>query len=281
MKVLVTGAKGQLGSDILKELSRRKIKYIPACREDFDITDVASVDEFIRSNMPDVIVHCAAYTGVDKAEDEPELCEKVNVNGTVNIARICSEIGAKMVYISTDYVFDGGGEEPYETNDKKGPLGVYGNSKLLGEEAVLEIVKKLFIVRISWVFGKSGNNFIKTMLRIGKENIEVKVVCDQIGSPTYTVDLAELLCNMIETDRYGTYHATNEGYCSWAELAEYVFRHAGYSTKVNEIKAAEYHTKAVRPYNSRLSKKSLDENGFQRLPKWDDAVDRYLKELGE
>lgn len=279
MKVLVTGAKGQLGSDIVNELARRKIDYFGAVRKDFDITDTISSSIFIRKIMPDVIIHCAAYTAVDKAEEDKQLAYMVNVEGTRNIALICKEIGAKMVYISTDYVFDGTGEKPYEINDKTRPLGIYGLSKLEGERIVLDLIEKIFIVRISWVFGKNGNNFIKTMLKIGKEKNEVGVVCDQIGSPTYSADLAILLCDMIKTEKYGIYHATNEGYCSWAQFAEEIFCLAGLDTKVKMLTTSQYPTKAKRPLNSRLSKASLDVGGFKRLPCWKNALKKFLNEM--
>lgn len=279
MKALVTGAKGQLGYDVVRELKKRNIECLGVDIDDFDITDAEASNEFIRNYRPDCVIHCSAYTAVDKAEDNAELCKKVNGEGTRNIAYICKQINAKMVYISTDYVFPGTGEHAYEVDDPTGPLSVYGKTKLEGEIAVRELLSKYFIVRISWVFGKNGNNFVKTMLRLGKERNEVSVVCDQIGSPTYTVDLAPLLCDMIETEKYGTYHATNEGFCSWAEFAKEIFKLAGYETKVNFIKTSEYPTRAKRPLNSRLSKKSLDEAGFSRLPSWKDAVRNYLGEI--
>lgn len=279
MKVLVTGINGQLGYDVVKELQKRKIEYIAAGRSEFDITDFDATRKFIKESMPDVVIHCAAYTAVDLAEDETEKAFAVNAEGTKFIAEACREIDAKMIYISTDYVFNGKGDKPYEVDDEKGPLGIYGKSKLKGEEYVLDILKKYFIVRISWVFGINGKNFIKTMLRVGKDRDEVSVVSDQIGSPTYTADLAVLLCDMAETDKYGTYHATNEGYCSWAEFAEKIFEIAGYKTKVKFISSDEYPSRAKRPMNSRLSKKSLDEEGFSRLPAWEDALERYINEL--
>lgn len=279
MKVLVTGVNGQLGYDVIRELKLRHYDCIGAGRTEFDITDFEAADKFIKNYKPDVVIHCSAYTAVDKAEDEPELCRKVNVNGTANIAKACKAIDAKMIYISTDYVFPGAGENFYEVNDKTAPLGVYGQAKLEGELAVKAILEKYFIVRISWVFGINGNNFVKTMLRLGKEREEINVVADQIGSPTYTVDLAKLLCDMAVSDKYGTYHATNEGICSWAEFTEEIFRQAGYSTKVNHIPSSAYLTKAMRPLNSRLSKASLDFGSFTRMPSWKNAVQRYLKEV--
>lgn len=279
MKTLVTGVKGQLGYDVMKVLNARNIECRGVDIEDFDITDCEAVSRFITDYHPDAVIHCSAYTAVDRAEDNVELCRRVNVEGPRNIAKVCKKIGAKLLYPSTDYVFPGTGETPYEINDPKGPQSVYGSTKLGGEEAVKELLDRYFIVRISWVFGKNGNNFVKTMLRLGKEHSEVNVVCDQIGSPTYTADLAPLLCDMVVTEKYGTYHATNEGYCSWAEFAAQIFRLAGYKTKVNFISTSEYPSKAKRPFNSRMSKKSLDEAGLRRLPDWQDALGRFLNEL--
>jgi len=278
MKILVTGVKGQLGYDVVKVLEERNIECLGVDIDDFDITDAKATSEYIRKYAPDAVIHCSAYTAVDKAEDELELCRKVNVDGPRNIAAVCKEIDAKMIYISTDYVFPGIGDKPYEADDPTGPLGAYGQTKLDGELAVKEILSRFFIVRISWVFGINGNNFVKTMLRLGKERKEINVVCDQIGSPTYTADLAPLLCNMVVTEKYGTYHATNEGYCSWAEFTEEIFKLAGYSTKVIPIPTSEYPTKAKRPLNSRMSKKSLDRAGFKKLPLWQDAVSRYVSQ---
>jgi len=279
MKVLVTGVKGQLGYDVMKVLQTRNIDCLGTGREDFNITDFSAAAKVITDYHPDAVIHCAAYTAVDKAEDNPELCKAVNVDGTRNLAKACKAIDAKMVYISTDYVFPGTGDQAYEVGDATGPLGVYGETKLGGELAVKEQLSKYFIVRISWVFGKNGNNFVKTMLKLGQTHDEVSVVCDQIGSPTYTADLALLLCDMVMTEQYGTYHATNEGLCSWAEFTAEIFTQARYKTKVNAIPSSEYPTRAKRPLNSRLSKKSLDEAGFKRLPAWQDALKRYLQEI--
>ena len=281
MKVLVTGANGQLGHDVIKELEKRKTDYIGTTRSDFDITNQAQVEEYIKNQNPKAVIHCAAYTGVDKAEDEMELCYKTNVQATENIAKICRKLNIKMMYISTDYVFSGTGENPYETNDRVEPLGVYGKTKLEGENKVKELLDKYFIVRISWVFGKNGNNFVKTMLKIGKDKDMLNVVTDQIGSPTYTTDLAILLCDMIQTEKYGIYHATNEGYCSWAEFAEEIFKIAAYDTIVNHISTEEYPTRAIRPKNSRISKQSLVKNGFTRLPCWKVALEDYIKRESE
>lgn len=277
MKVLVTGVGGQLGYDVMQELHKRSIDCCGADRAEFDITDFAATHKFITNYMPDAVIHCSAYTAVDKAEDEAELCRAVNAGGTENIAKACKEICAKMIYISTDYVFPGTGENFYEPDDATAPCNVYGKTKLAGELAVEKLLDKYFIVRISWVFGINGNNFIKTMLRLGETHKKLNVVADQIGSPTYTADLAVLLVDMVQTEKYGTYHATNEGVCSWADFAEKIFAVAGMDVKVNHITSSEYPTKAVRPKNSRLSKDKLVENGFNRLPTWEDAVERYVK----
>lgn len=277
MKVLVTGVGGQLGYDVIKELQKRNIECIGVDKVEFDITDFETAYKFIINYMPDAVVHCSAYTAVDKAEDEPELCHFVNAVGTENIAKICKEIDAKMVYISTDYVFDGTKEGFYEVDDIPNPVNVYGKTKLAGERVVQEILDKYFIVRISWVFGINGNNFVKTMLRLGKERSELNVVADQIGSPTYTADLAQLLVDMVQTDKYGIYHATNEGVCSWAEFAEGIFRVAGMDVRVNHITTSEYPTRAKRPMNSRMIKQVLKKRGFAYLPIWEDALKRFLE----
>lgn len=279
LKILITGVTGQLGYDVDKELKSRGIEALATSRNDFDITDFDKTREFIKNYKPDAVIHCSAYTAVDKAEDEKDLCYKVNAEATENIAKVCKEIDSKLIYISTDYVFSGEGDNFYEVTDETGPIGVYGASKLAGENAVKKILDKYFIVRISWVFGSNGNNFIKTMLRLGKERDELNVVSDQIGSPTYTVDLAKLLCDMVVTEKYGTYHATNEGICSWAEFAQEIFNQAGLKTKVNFITTDMYPTKAKRPHNSRLSKKALEDNGFKKLPDWKDALGRFLEEI--
>lgn len=278
MKVLVTGVKGQLGFDVCNELTKRNIENKGIDKEDCDITDEQAVLSYIKNYAPDVVVHCAAYTAVDRAEDDKEICCNVNVKGTEYIARACKEIDAKMVYISTDYVFEGKGDTAYEVDDKAAPDNTYGLTKYQGEEAVRKILNKYFIIRISWVFGINGNNFINTMMKLGESRSELNVVADQIGSPTFTYDLAPLICDMIATDKYGIYHATNEGYCSWAEFAEYIFSVTGQKVLVHHIKSEEYPTKASRPKNSRLSKASLDNAGFKRLPHWQDAVKRYIHE---
>ncbi len=279
MKVLVTGASGQLGHDVCAELARRGIEHMGTSSADLDVTDAPAVHEAVLRYDPDAVIHCAAYTKVDRAEDEPDKCWAVNADGTKNIALACREIGAKLIYISTDYVFPGDGERPYEPGDPVGPLGVYGESKLAGELAVRTLLEKYFIVRISWVFGTNGSNFVKTMLRLSENRDEVSVVCDQVGSPTYTADLAGLLCDMVITEKYGVYHATNEGTCSWAEFAAEIFRLAGRDTTVRTIPTCEYPTLAARPLNSRMGKDKLEQAGFQRLPAWQDALARYIKEL--
>jgi dTDP-4-dehydrorhamnose reductase len=281
MKVLVTGFKGQLGFDVIKRLEELNIECKGVDIEDFDLLEENLVSDYIENYSPTVVVHCAAYTAVDKAEDNIDVCRAVNLKGTKNIAVVCKKLGIKLMYISTDYVFDGTGEAAFETDAKKAPLGIYGLTKLEGEEIVEQLIQKYFIVRISWVFGINGNNFIKTMLRLAKDRDELSIVADQIGSPTYTFDLARLLCDMIATEKYGTYHATNEGYCSWYEFACEIFKQAGVHIKVKPVSTEEYPTRAVRPKNSRLSKKSLDDAGFKRLPSWQDAVKRFLIELNQ
>lgn len=279
MKVLVTGAEGQLGHDVCEALSVRGINYVGVGRKEFDITDEKTTQSYIINYHPDAIIHCSAWTAVDQAEDEPEVAKAVNAVGTRNIAVACHKIEAKMLYISTDYVFPGKGMRFYKPEDPTGPLGVYGATKLAGELAVREWTDRYYIVRTSWVFGKNGNNFVKTMLRLSETKNELAVVCDQIGSPTYTVDLAPLLCDMIETDQYGVYHATNEGVCSWAEFAEEIFKLVGKQIVVHHIHTSEYPSRAMRPLNSRMSKDKLEQMGFHRLPTWQNALKRYLREL--
>ena len=277
--VLITGILGQLGYDLSKELASRGVEFIAPSLEELELTTEAGAKNFILEKKPDVVAHCAAYTAVDKAESEAELAIKVNGFGTRWVAEACKEIGAKMIYISTDYVFCGDGKIPYEVHDEKKPVNMYGRSKLLGEDAVSTLLEKYFIVRTSWVFGINGHNFIKTMLKLGETKKSLRVVNDQIGSPTYTVDLAKLLADMAASEKYGIYHATNEGFCSWAEFAKEIFEQAGLDVEVEGIPTIEYPTPARRPFNSRLSKKSLDEAGFNRLPTWQDALKRYLVEL--
>ena len=304
MKVFVTGVGGQLGHDVMNELHKRGYVGVgsdiaPAysgvqdgsavCTMDYvpmDITDAAQVQQVLESVRPDVVIHCAAWTAVDLAEDEDkqEKVRAINAGGTQNIATVCKKLDCKMVYISTDYVFDGQGDTPWQPDCKDyKPLNVYGQTKLEGELAVANTIDKYFIVRIAWVFGRNGNNFIKTMLNIGKKYPELRVVNDQIGTPTYTLDLSRLLVDMVETEKYGYYHATNEGgYISWYDFACEIFRQAGYDTKVNPVTTAEYGlSKAARPFNSRLDKSKLVQNGFAPLPTWQDALSRYLQELGD
>lgn len=277
--ILVTGAKGQLGNDVSAELTKRNIPHIPTDVDSLDITDKKAVEDFFNSNCISAIIHCAAYTAVDKAESESELCFKINAEGTENLAYECRKADGKMIYVSTDYVFSGDGEEAFQVNDKKNPQNIYGKSKLMGEEAVKRHLRKYFIVRTSWVFGEKNTNFIHTMLRLSETRSEVSVVADQIGSPTYSKDLARLLCDMIVTEKYGEYHARNDGYCSWNELAEETFRIAGKSVKVNPVTSEEYKTAAKRPKNSRLSMAAVKENGFTPLQHWKDAVKEYLSNI--
>lgn len=284
MKVFVTGVKGQLGHDVMDELARRGIEGIGADVEEMDITDPEACRRVITEAGPGAVIHCAAYTAVDEAERHPELCLKVNAEGTRNIAEVCRDLDIKMMYISTDYVFDGQGTRPWEPDDARDPLNVYGQAKYEGELAIEELLEKYFIVRIAWVFGVNGKNFIKTMLRLGKERGAVSVVDDQIGSPTYTFDLARLLVDMIQTEEYGRYHATNEGLCSWYEFAVEIFKQAGMEdVSVTPVSTEEYTAaypgQARRPMNSRISKDKLEEKGFKRLPPWQDALRRYLEEI--
>lgn len=284
MKVLVTGVKGQLGYDVVNELTKRGHTAIGVDIDEMDITDKHSVQMVIEKTKPDAVIHCAAWTAVDLAEydDKIALVRAVNTDGTINIAEVCKKLNCKMMYISTDYVFNGQGTEPWKPDCKDyEPLNVYGQTKLGGELAVSNLLEKYFIVRIAWVFGVNGNNFIKTMLNVGKKYDELTVVNDQIGTPTYTFDLARLLVDMIETEKYGYYHATNEGgYISWYDFACEIFKQAGYKTKVKPVTTEEYGlSKAKRPFNSRLDKSELIENGFKPLPTWQDALSRYLKEI--
>lgn len=284
MKILVTGVKGQLGHDVVEQLIARGHTAIGVDVEEMDITCQTAVDSVITSISPDAVVHCAAWTAVDAAEEEAnaDKVRAVNASGTKYIAEACKKIDCKMVYISTDYVFDGTGEAAWQPDCKSyAPLNHYGQTKLEGELAVSSTLDKYFIVRIAWVFGENGNNFIKTMLNIGKKYDTLRVVCDQVGTPTYTFDLARLLIDMVESEKYGYYHATNEGgYISWYDFACEIFRQAGYSTKVNPVTTAEYGlSKAKRPFNSRLDKEKLTEAGFERLPSWQDALQRYLQKV--
>lgn len=277
MKVFVTGVKGQLGYDVVKELEKRGMTAIGVDIDEMDITDAVSVDKVIKEAAPDAVIHCAAYTAVDAAEDNVELCRRVNADGTANIAKVCKELDIKMMYISTDYVFDGQGERPWEPDDERHPLNVYGQTKYEGEVAVTDALDKYFIVRIAWVFGVNGKNFIKAILNKAKTVDTLTVVNDQFGSPTYTYDLARLLVDMIRSDKYGFYHATNEGICTWYEFACEIIRQAGLDAKVLPVSADQYPAKAKRPTNSRMSKEKLTENGFEKLPAWQDALKRYLE----
>lgn len=276
--VLVTGARGQLGHDIVKELTNHNIKYIATDSDDLDITDEKMVKDFFENHSISHVIHSAAYTQVDKAEVEKELNHKINVYGTSNIVNECMKYDIPMVYFSTDYIFGGEGSEPYHVDDKANPLGEYAKSKYEGELLVKKL-NKYYIVRISWVFGINGNNFIKTMLKLAETKNELNIVSDQIGSPTYTVDLSKLIIDMIQTDKYGVYHATNEGFVSWADFAREIFKRTNKNVVVHNVTTEEYNAKALRPKNSRLDKSKLVENGFSKLPTWQDALDRFLKEL--
>lgn len=279
MKVLVTGTKGQLGYDVVNELEKRGHTAVAVDIEEMDITDAVSVERVITEAEVEAVIHCAAYTAVDAAEDNVEICRRVNAEGSKNIAKVCKKLDLKMIYISTDYVFDGEGERPWEPDDERHPLNVYGQTKYEGELAVEKYLEKYFIVRIAWVFGVNGKNFIKTMLKLSETHEELNVVDDQVGSPTYTYDLAVLLVDMVESDKYGRYHATNEGLCTWYEFAKEIFRQAGVEVKVNPVTSDMFPAKAKRPKNSRMSKEKLDANGFHRLPTWQDALERYLSEI--
>ena len=279
MKILVTGVKGQLGYDVVQEGEKRGLEMFGTDVDSMDITDAGQVRKVMEAYKPDGVIHCAAYTAVDAAEEHQEICRKINVNGTRNIAEVCRDMDIPLVYFSTDYVFDGQGENFWKEDDERQPLNVYGQMKYEGELAVQELVQKYFILRISWVFGVNGSNFIKTMLRLGKERGAVGVVSDQMGSPTYTYDLAKLVLDMFQTDKYGVYHVTNDGICSWYEFACEIFKQAGMDVKVTPLTTAEYPAKAARPLNSRMSKDKLVNAGFQMLPSWQDALRRYLERL--
>lgn len=281
MKILVTGYSGQLGYDVVLEGKKRGFDMIGVGHKELDITQEEQVRNYIHTVKPDVVIHCAAYTAVDNAEDNKDVCFDVNVNGTKYLAASAKSVDAKFIYISTDYVFEGTGTEPFTEEDAANPVGYYGITKYEGEKAVQSLLDKYFIVRISWVFGINGNNFIKTMLRLAETRDELNVVGDQYGSPTYTFDLAKLLLDMVETEKYGVYHVSNEGFITWADFAKEIFEVAGKKVKVNSITTEEYPTKAVRPKNSRMSKDKLEQNDFTRLPDWQDALKRYIAELQE
>lgn len=281
MKILVTGVRGQLGYDVVNELTGRGIEAVGVDIQEMDITDAESVNKVIREASPDAVIHCAAYTAVDAAEENEELCRRVNADGPRNIAMVCKELDIKMLQVSTDYVFNGQGEHFWEPEDACEPTSVYGRTKYEGELAVKSILDKYFIVRIAWVFGINGKNFVKTMLNLSKNHDTLRVVNDQFGSPTYTYDLARLLVDMILTDKYGIYHATNEGTCSWYDFACAIFKEAGIDMKVLPVSTEEYGAKANRPANSRMSKEKLTQAGFERLPQWQDALKRYVAILKE
>ncbi len=277
MKVLVTGINGQLGHDVMGELKKRGHEAVGVDIEEMDITDAECVKRVMTQTAPEAVIHCSAYTAVDRAEEEVELCRQVNAEGTKNVAEVCAGLDCKLLYLSTDYIFSGEGERPWEPGDEPDPLNIYGLTKFEGEQEIKSRMDKYFILRISWVFGVNGNNFIKTMLRLGRENGAVRVVDDQIGSPTYTYDLAVLLVDMIETEKYGEYHASNEGTCSWYEFAKEIFSAAGMNeVEVTPVSSEEFPAKAKRPKNSRMSKEKLVKNGFNKLPSWQDAVKRYV-----
>ena len=279
MNVLITGGTGQLGFDIVAKLKSLNIDTSAPTHNELDITNQVEVAHIFEQYKPTVVIHCAAFTAVDAAEDNQKLCDDININGTKYLAQEAAKCGAKFVYISTDYVFDGQGTGAYKVTDKPNPINYYGRSKLAGETIVQDILSKYFILRISWVFGLNSKNFVKTMIDLGSKYDEIKVVDDQYGSPTYTHDVAELISDMIITNEFGIYHVTNEGICSWCEFAKKIFECANLSCRVQGIPSSEYPTKAVRPFNSRLDKSSLEQHGFKRLPKWEDALQRYLEEL--
>ena len=277
MKVLVTGVKGQLGYDVVKDLEKRGHQHIGVDRDEMDLMDNEAIRTFIMNLKPEAIIHCAAYTAVDKAEEEVETCYQINAEAVKVISECAKELDVKLIYISTDYVFDGTKEGEYVETDLPNPINVYGASKLKGEQYVQTLLEKYYIVRISWVFGVNGNNFIKTMRRLGSERDELNIINDQVGSPTYTADLAPLLVDMMETDKYGIYHATNEETCSWYEFANEIFKQSGIEVKTNPITTNQYPTAAKRPMNSRMSKAKLKANGFNLLPTWQEALAHYLK----
>ena len=280
MRILITGVNGQLGYELSRVLRDDNHEIIGTTREIMDITDFTKVREVITRIEPDMVIHCAAYTAVDKAEMEVDICEKVNVSATENLAKLCGEKDIKFVYFSTDYVFNGEGYDFFEPEDKiTTQMNVYGRTKYEGELAVQKYINKSFIIRISWVFGINGNNFVKTMIKLGQERKSINVINDQIGSPTYTYDLAKLIKVMIKSDKYGIYHATNEGVCSWYEFALEIFKKLNIKIDVNPVSSDEYNSVAKRPKNSRLSKEKLIKSGFEKLPTWQDAIERYLEEL--
>lgn len=276
MRIMITGATGLLGQDVMRVLTEQKHQCLGVSSADFDLRDSEAVRRAILAFQPEAIVHCAAYTAVDRAESEPGVCIAVNGLGTLNIARAAAAVRARLLYISTDYVFDGSGDAPWDPDARPRPLNVYGLSKLQGEEAVRGVTSRHFILRVSWLFGQGGGSFVRTIRQLGQEKTQISVVDDQIGSPTYTADLAQLIARMIVTDRYGTYHAANEGFCSFADFARMILRATGSHCRVLPVTTAEYGSVARRPLNSRMSRRTLDENGFPRLPSWEDALHRFL-----
>jgi dTDP-4-dehydrorhamnose reductase len=279
MKILVTGYTGQLGYDVVREGLDCGFEMIGFGSKDLDITNEHAVMKFVQEIQPDAIIHCAAYTAVDRAEDDKEICWNVNVEGTKYLASAAKEVNAKFMYISTDYVFNGEGDVPFVETDEPSPIGYYGMTKWEGEKVVQSLLKEWFIVRISWVFGLNGNNFVKTMLRLADSRNELNVVGDQVGSPTNTFDLSRLLLDMVQSDQYGIYHATNEGFCSWSEFANETFRLAHKNVQVHSISTEEYPTRAVRPKNSRMSKQKLMDKGFKPLPRWEDSLAEFIMQL--
>lgn len=279
MRILVTGVGGQLGTDVVAELKKRGHEVIGVSQEELDITEEAKVEAFVMNIRPEAIIHCAAYTAVDAAEDNYELAYQVNCLGTRYLARACKNLNGKFIYISTDYVFSGEGDQPWKVDDVTNPQNNYGKTKLLGEEEVKKYTDQYYIVRTSWVIGAVGKNFVKTMLQLGKARGAVSVVNDQIGAPTFTKNLSALLSDMVETNRYGVYHATNEGECSWYEFAVEIFRQAKLDVTVTPVNSSEFPAKAVRPKNSRMNKDCLTQNGFHRLPDWKLELGEYLKTI--
>lgn len=278
MKILVTGVKGQLGYDVVKALESRGYQPVGVDREEMDLMNNNMIQNFIMNLKPEAIIHCAAYTAVDQAEEEVEICYQINAEAVKVIAECAKTLDIPMIYISTDYVFDGTKASEYVETDIPNPINVYGASKLKGEQYVQQLLEKFYIVRISWVFGINGNNFIKTMQRLGNEHDELNIIHDQVGSPTYTADLASLLVDMIETNRYGIYHATNEGYCSWYGFAAEIFKQSQLDVTLHPITTDQYKTKAKRPLNSQMGKQKLSDYGFHRLPTWQEALKNYLNQ---
>lgn len=278
MKVIVTGATGQLGYDILKELKKRRIDAVGIGSKDCDITIQKAVFQMIENIMPNVIIHCAGYTAVDKAEDEVDKCNLINVEGTRNLVLACNKYDITLLYVNTDYVFSGDGIEPWKAEVERRPVSQYGKSKYQGEVVVEELLDKYFIVRVSWIYGNNGKNFVKSMLKLAETQNRIKVVSDQIGSPTYTVDVAKILVELIQTNKYGKYNVSNEGFCSWYEFAQEILKHTNKTIEIIPITSEEYGAKAKRPFNSRMDKSKLVENGLELLPEWKNALKRFLEE---